>query len=461
MLTSADPWTDPELARRDDAWFDDWRGRELARVDAAGLTYLDYTGSALAPASLVRRDLARLTGSVLGNPHSEHPASRTSSDDIAAARTAILAFLSASPEEYAVVLTANASAAMRLVGEGFRFGPASPLVMTVDNHNSVVGIREYARRRGAPVRLIGLDDALRADPSWSDELASGGLLAFPAQSNFSGVRHPLDLISAARSRGMRVLLDAAAYVPTATLDLGLVSPDYVALSLYKIAGWPGGLGALVARHDALAELERPWFAGGTVEWVTHDPPRHLAREGSEGFEDGTPPFLAAGAVPSALAAREAVGRDRLARHLASLTARCLDGLGALQHANGAAAAVRYGPCTTVARGSTIAINLLGVDGSVIPHRRVERRAGELGLAVRGGCFCNPGAAARAFGWSPSEVTQALDGLGRTSSVDALHRRLPGRAVGAIRLSLGLGSVAADVDRALEVLERVAREARPD
>ena len=37
-----------------------------------------------------------------------------------------------------------------------------------------------------------------------------GLLAFPAQSNFSGVHHPLALVAEAQARGFDVLLDAAA-----------------------------------------------------------------------------------------------------------------------------------------------------------------------------------------------------------------------------------------------------------
>jgi hypothetical protein len=40
------------------------------------------------------------------------------------------------------------------------------------------------------------------------------LFAFPAQSNFSGVKHPLSLIARARERGWRVLLDVAAFAPT-------------------------------------------------------------------------------------------------------------------------------------------------------------------------------------------------------------------------------------------------------
>jgi hypothetical protein len=61
-----------------------------------------------------------------------------------------------------------------------------------------------------------------------------------------------------------VLLDAAAFVPTNRLDLAAVHPDFVALSFYKMFGYPTGVGALIARRDGARKLHRPWFAGGTI-----------------------------------------------------------------------------------------------------------------------------------------------------------------------------------------------------
>src|SRR6185437_9039281 len=108
------------------------------------------------------------------------------------------------------------------------FGPQVPLILSADNHNSVNGLREFARRRGAPVHTLPLDDELRlAAPRAALERASGsGLVAFPAHSNFSGVRHPLSLIAEMQASGHRVLLDAAAFVPTGRLDLSAVKPDF-------------------------------------------------------------------------------------------------------------------------------------------------------------------------------------------------------------------------------------------
>ena len=90
------------------------------------------------------------------------------------------------------------------------------------------------------------------------------LFAYPAQSNFSSVKHPLEWIEKAHAHGWDVLLDAAAFVPSNPLDLGKYRADFVPLSFYKIFGYPTGIGALLARRETLKKLHRPWFAGGTI-----------------------------------------------------------------------------------------------------------------------------------------------------------------------------------------------------
>jgi selenocysteine lyase/cysteine desulfurase len=434
----------------DDAWFSTWRGRELRRVVRSGVAYLDYTGAALYPESLVRADARRLVGSVVGNPHSEHAPSRAASADLASARAALLAFLNAPPDEYTVVLTPNTSGACRIVGEGFPFRLGSTLLLPADNHNSVNGIREFARAGGASVRTVPLDAELRIADSLLvplDESPAGpSLFAFPGQSNFSGVRHDLGLIARAQASGCRVLLDAAARLPTSDLDLAHYKPDYVAMSLYKIAGYPTGIGALVVRREALAELRRPWFSGGTVQWVSVQHGRHRLFDGPEGFEDGTPAFLAAAAVAPALEAICAPGRARLSRHLTALTSRLLTGLASLRHDNGLGMVQVHGPRDTHARGATVAISLRDRTGRSIPYWLVELAARDAGLAVRGGCFCNPGCAEAAFAFPDLETRACLDQLGAGFTIPRFASCLGDRTVGAIRISMGLGSIAADVDR---------------
>lgn len=458
MLTrDSRPASTPATPVSDDAWFSVWRERELSRVVRAGVTYLDYTGAALYPESLVRADLARLGTQVLGNPHSAHGPSRDSSEDIDASRRALLAFLHASPDEYVVVLTPNATGACRLVGEAFPFRHGSTLALAADNHNSVNGIREYARAVGASIATIGLDDELRlASPESVLDIAprAPSLFAYAAQSNFSGVRHPLSLIREAHRRVWRVLLDAASFLPGADLRLDEVRPDFVALSLYKMAGYPNGVGALIARRDALAELRRPWFAGGTVQWVSVQHGRHRFATAEAAFEDGTLPFLSAGAVAPALRALLDADRDRLSRQLARLTSETLAALTGFTHRTGAALVAVHGPPTTESRGATIALSLRDPCGRVIPYWLVEARARAAGIAVRGGCFCNPGCAEAAFGFPDAETHRCLEALGDDFTIPRFAGCLGDQVpVGAIRISFGLGSVRADVERVLEFLER--------
>lgn len=438
-------------------FFDALRQREFSRLDEQGVAYLDYTGSALYGASQVAAQREILERSVFGNPHSEHDASRASTAALDAARRRVLEFLDADPDEYDVCFTANTSAAVKLVGESYPFDLCRGLVLAADNHNSVNGLREFARRAGAWMWTLPLDRALRlSDPAAVlDDLAKRkgpGLLAFPAQSNLSGVRHALELVGEAKRRGFDVLLDAAAFAPSHPLSLRAVSPDFVALSFYKLFGTPTGLGALVARHDALAHLQRPWFAGGTVTYASVAADRHRLRSGHEGFEDGTPNFLGAAALDAGFDLLEEIGMPEIEARVESLAARLRDGLAALTHRNGAPLVRIYGHGASV-----VTLNALDDSGRPVPFEEVEARAREKRVAVRGGCFCNPGAAEAAFGYDADDLS-CLTELHREFSIPRLRARFPPeRPVGAVRLSVGLATNAADVDRAIELVESFAEK----
>ncbi|WP_344294411.1 aminotransferase class V-fold PLP-dependent enzyme, partial [Streptomyces synnematoformans] len=136
--------------------FAELRAREFGYLDEGGHTYLDHTGAGLPPRSLVAASARRVTGGLFGNPHSDSPASRASGDLLDEARGAVLRHFNADPAEYAVIFTPNATGALRLVGEAYPLGRRSRLVMPLDNHNSVNGLREYARARGATVEYVPL-----------------------------------------------------------------------------------------------------------------------------------------------------------------------------------------------------------------------------------------------------------------------------------------------------------------
>jgi selenocysteine lyase/cysteine desulfurase len=386
-----------------------------------------------------------LQRSVFGNPHSGHHAASASTSLQKQARSDVLRYFNADPAEYRVIFTANASGALKLIGEGYPFDGNSELLLTADNHNSVNGIREYARRRGATVKYIpSAPETLRVE-NISIHLAASRargnkLLAYPAQSNFSGVQHPLTWIADAQSAGYDVLLDAAAFTPTNRLDLGRVHPDFVVLSFYKMFGYPTGIGALIARQASIAKLVRPAFSGGTVKLVSTLLPSHALHDSEAAFEDGTVNYLGLPAVSAGLIFLESIGLDTIHHRVAILTSYLLGELRQLCHSNGCAAVEIYSP-DTAGRGGTIAFNLRDPAGKYLGYEIVERLAGLHGLSLRSGCFCNPGAAEAALIHTSDVIARCLREAGPELDLgryrDCLHQA--GKTMGAVRASLGLGS----------------------
>jgi molybdenum cofactor sulfurtransferase len=136
------------------ACLDELRQTKFARLDRGGHVYLDYTGGGLYADSQLREHLRLLQTGVYGNPHSVNPTSAASTELVESPRAAVLRFFRASPEEYVAIFTPNATGALRLVGEAYPFHPGDRFLLTFDNHNSVNGIREFARARGAETSYV-------------------------------------------------------------------------------------------------------------------------------------------------------------------------------------------------------------------------------------------------------------------------------------------------------------------
>ncbi|CAM9500010.1 unnamed protein product [Ectocarpus fasciculatus] len=130
------------------------------------LVYLDHAGATLFGVSQLREAMEPLlAGAVHGNPHSQGPVATVTGERIDAARHAVLQHFGASPQEWSVVFTSGATSALKMVGEQFpwrrhrrgRGGGGSRFVHARRSHNSVLGIREYARAAGAGVQCLDLD----------------------------------------------------------------------------------------------------------------------------------------------------------------------------------------------------------------------------------------------------------------------------------------------------------------
>ena len=429
------------------------RQSEYNRLDRLSQVYLDYTGGGLYAESQVAQHHQLLSTHVFGNPHSHNPSSLAMTELVERARRFVLDYFEAPVDEYTAVFTSNASGAFKLVGESYPFTQGSHYALAFDNHNSVNGIREFARARGAKVTYVpvvapelrinqaALEDALNdINPAYYN------LFAYPAQSNFSGVQHSLEYIDFAHQRGWDVLVDLAAFSPSNAMDIGYWKPDFAALSFYKIFGYPTGLGCLLARREKLKQLVRPWFAGGTITIASVQGEGYFLQTNEAGFEDGTVDYLNIPAVEMGLRHIQDVGIETIHERVACLTGWLLEELSALRHDNGQPLVYIHGPLTTENRGGTVTISLYDVDGKVIDDLRVEELANHKNISLRTGCFCNPGAGEISHGLGPVQMHTFFE-QGKAISFQELRQMMQekfSKSISAVRISTGIASNFQDV-----------------
>jgi selenocysteine lyase/cysteine desulfurase len=114
-------------------------------------------GASLYPSHLIDWHLDLLSRGVFGNPHSESPASLSSTTHEQAARRAVLEFLDADADIYEVIFTPNASGGLKIVTDNYPFDNKR-LIVAMDAHNSVNGMACTARRAGGVVDMIQLEN---------------------------------------------------------------------------------------------------------------------------------------------------------------------------------------------------------------------------------------------------------------------------------------------------------------
>ncbi|WP_082683219.1 aminotransferase class V-fold PLP-dependent enzyme [Entomohabitans teleogrylli] len=430
------------------------RASDFSRLDAHRVAYLDHVGGTLAPQSLIEADYQALSSTILGNPHS---GSSSSAQSYEQARQAIYHFFRCPAEEYEIIFTANASSAIRLVAESFPFGSGSDVLLTKDNHTSVHGLREYAKSKGASVKYIPLDQDLQILENSMrralDNLAAGPvhLLAYPAQSNATGIRHDLQWIQAAQQRGAMVLLDAAAFVPQSRLDYSVHQPDFMSISFYKMFGYPTGSGCLIAKKSSLHKLTPHSFAGGSVcyysgPWSPTE--RLLYRDDGRRFEVGTPNYASFHAIAQGFDFLSRLEPEDIGARSTAL-ARWLEArLSELRHST----KLRTPLCNIYGlsvgnRGATVMLNFFDCYNAIFPHALIRQALERYGIIVRNGCFCNLGAVQQATYTTAGAEHCELDKTEKILDCRTFDDKILNKgSCGAIRVSLGLGSNFRDVYR---------------
>ena len=446
-----------------DVYIERMRKDEYPMLEDA--VYLDHAGTTLYSKRLMERFQADMMSSLFGNPHSASPSSQRSTQEIEDVRLQLLSFFKADLEHFDLVFTANATTAIKLVMEAFREQEGGFWYgYHADSHTSLVGLRESAREH----RCFGSDEEVEC---WMHDMTSctdherSSLFAYPAQSNMNGRRLPFDWCKRTReagvSRRVYTLLDAAAHASTSPLDLSnaVAAPDFTAISLYKIFGFPD-LGALIVRKDTTPLFQkRRYFGGGTVDMVVCLKEQWYAKKGGalhEQLEDGTLPIHSIIALKAALQTHEELfGRlDRVSKHSAYLVKQLYDGLASLKHANGESVCIIYKDAKsnygdTGTQGPIIAFNLRDNKGNWISNTEVEKLASVRNIHLRTGGVCNPGGIAQSLGLAPWEMRENFSAGHRCGGENDI---LNGKPTGVIRVSLGAMSTRSDLTRCLDFVD---------
>ncbi|XP_073149560.1 molybdenum cofactor sulfurase isoform X2 [Henckelia pumila] len=468
---------------------DDLRANEFKRLKEA--VYLDHAGATLHSELQMEAVLKDFNSTLYGNPHSQNNCSLTTSDIVSEARRQVLDFFNASPGEYKCVFTSGATAALKLVGETFPWSNQSTFMYTMENHNSVLGIREYALREGAAAIAVDIElnsiqnqrlsskSAVNIAPHHvqtrreaycgKKEFTSNtyNLFAFPSECNFSGQRFKLDLVNVIKEdsyeisgtftpqRGhWMVLIDAAKGSATTPPDLSKYKADFVVCSFYKLFGYPTGIGALIIRNEHANLLKKTYFSGGTVAASIADIDFYKRRDGIEEYlEDGTISFLSIASLRHGFKVLNDLTMSAISRHAVSLATYVRRSLVGMKHVNGKSVCVVYGlNCPELLpseMGPIVSFNLKRPDGSWFGYREVEKLASLSSIQLRTGCFCNPGACAKHLDLSHSDLLSNVE-AGHICWDD--HDILNGKPTGAVRVSFGYMSTFEDAQKFLKFIE---------
>ena len=397
----------------------------LVPTIGGGLTrYVDLDAAATSSASVT---VARAVQDLLPWYSSVHRGagakSRHTSARYEQARDGVLRLVGADPCSHGAVFTRNTTDSLNTLAFRLDLRPDDVVVTTaVEHHANLLPWRRHARLRVVDVGVCGTFSPEQVIEAL-DQRPTPRVLAISGASNVTGWLPDLARIAtAARERGVFVVVDAAQLAPHRPIDMTALGVDALALSGHKMYA-PFGAGALVAPRHVFSHGEPLLVGGGAVKAVSFDDV--VWADFPDRDEAGSPNVL--GAVALAAAADELrSGWPDLLTHERSLT----DALDAeLRTVPGLH---RYGPTA----GDRLPVAAFNLDG--VPHGLVAARlSAEYGIGVRSGCFCAHPYMARLL-----DLTQ--------EQVDRFHR--DARAGGSTQLP---GAVRASANRATSIQDVAA------
>ena len=350
------------------------------QINGHALTYLDNAATSQKPTAVLavldqyyRRDNANVHRGI-------HELSRRATTAFEDARSRVGRFVGASdPGE--VIFTRGTTEAINLMAHGWGLEFLNEgdeiLLTTMEHHSNVVPWQLVARRTGAVLKWLELDDDGRLRLEALDRTVNSRtrLVSLTHVSNALGTVNPVaDIVRAVRYRSEAVvLIDGAQAVPHLPVDVAALDCDAYAFSGHKMCG-PTGIGVLWARRSLLDAM--PPFQGGG-EMI-----RIVRRESStwadlpHKFEAGTPDIAGAIGLGTAVQYLEGIGMSRIARHEREVLHYALDRMSAVRDLR------IFGPSNPSERSGVISFTL----SDAHPHDIATILDAE-GIAIRAGHHC--------------------------------------------------------------------------
>jgi len=353
----------------------------------------------------------------------------------------IARFVGANPKTNTVIFGKNTTEAINKLS--FRLNvPEDHVVITtaMEHHSNDLPWRAHAKVVHVNATPEGNLDEADFDKKLKHYEGKIALVAVTGASNVSGYIQPIHrLARKVHEVGAKIMIDAAQLAPHRQINM-LPDEDPEHLDFVVIAGHkmyaPYGTGALIGPKDFFKEGAPEYTGGGTVKVVTLDEVHYDGPP--ERDEAGSPNVVGAVAMAAAAKKLMEIGMDKVAAHEEELIKYILPKLNKI---NGVTVFGETDPAKAHTKVGAIPVNLEGVH-----HALLAAILGyEGGIGVRNGCFCAHPYVVHLLNVPENEV------------VDWQKRFLGGDKSdipGLIRISFGLYNTTDDIDRVIEMLERV-------
>ena len=348
-------------------------------VNGKYLAYLDNAATSQKP-NVVLKTVERYYRKDNANVHRGiHELSRRATLAYEGARERVATWLGAS-DASEIIWTRGTTESINLVAATWGMDQLKEgdeiLITTMEHHSNIVPWQLVARRTGAILKYIEMDDqgVLRLDELDTLLTNRTRLVAMNQVSNALGTINPVhEVIEAAHARGAVVLVDGAQAVPHMKVDVGALGADFYAFSSHKMCG-PTGIGVLWGRKELL-EAMSPYQGGGEMISIVGRDTSSWA-EIPHKFEAGTPNIAGAVGAAAAVDFMEEVGYEAIQTHESQILGYALERLESIP------SLTVFGPKDPAHRSGVISFAL----GDAHPHDIATILDSE-GVAIRAGHHC--------------------------------------------------------------------------